>query len=147
MALRILTIAVAAWIYGFALVAGADAPSGKLTPVDTRAIQSVIQAQIEAFRHDDADAAFALASPNIQARFGTAKNFIAMVRAGYQAVYRPRLYRFLEVERVEGQIVQKVIAIGPDGKAVVALYPMARLNDGSWRTDGCYLVPLEEREA
>ena len=124
----------------------AETPSA-VSPAERQEIQNVIQAQIDAFRRDDAAAAFALASPSIQARFGTAENFLGMVRSGYEPVYRPRHYRFLELVLADGNWVQKVIVIGPDGLAVMALYPMVRLDDGKWRTDGCYLVPLAAKDA
>lgn len=44
------------------------------------AIRQVIEAQIAAFRRDDAEGAFALATPGIRAAFGTAANFLEMVR-------------------------------------------------------------------
>jgi hypothetical protein len=119
----------------------------EFTPAEEQAIHKVIQAQIEAFQRDDAAAAFALASPGIQEQIGTAENFLEMVRMGYEPVYRPRQYRFLDLIRAEGQVVQKVIVIGPDGLAVMAVYPMVRLKDGSWRTDGCVLVPLAHKDA
>jgi hypothetical protein len=145
--LRALWIAGALFLVGNAATAGAQSPGGGLAPADVQAVHKVIQGQIEAFRRDDAEAAFALASPAIQARFGTAANFLGMVRAGYQAVYRPRQYRFLDITPAYGEFVQKVLVTGPDGRAVMAIYPMIKLKDGSWRTDGCALVPLEATDA
>lgn len=125
----------------FAQAEGPDAPA------DAQAIRDVIRSQIEAFRRDDGEAAFALASPAIRARFGTAENFMRMVRDGYPPVYRPRAYRFLELSLRDGHPLQKLALIGPDGFAVLAIYPMVKLEDGSWRTDGCYLMPLESKDA
>ncbi len=148
------TLIFAAWVTCLALASGILGAPGvwaqaevEVSPADQQAIRKVIQSQIEAFRRDDAAAAFALASPGIQERFGSAALFIEMVRSAYEPVYRPRQFRFLETARVEGQVVQKVILIGPDGLAVLALYPMVRLKDGTWRTDGCYLVPMEAKDA
>ena len=105
-------------------------------------IRAAIGRQIQAFRHDDAAAAFGLASPGIQAQFGTPQAFLEMVRERYRPVYRPRAYQFLQIEMVEGQPVQQVLLVGPDGAEVLAYYPMQQADDRSWRTDGCYLVPL-----
>lgn len=113
-----------------------------ITEADRAAIRSVIQRQIEAFQRDDGPAAFALVSPGIRARFGTAERFLAMVRESYRPVYRPRQVAFLEAVAVEGQVMQKVLVTGPDGLRVMAIYPMLRLPDGAWVTDGCVLVPL-----
>ena len=50
---------------------------------------------------------------------------------------------FLEIVALGDRQVQKVLVVGPDGKAVIAMYPMQRQRDGSWRTDGCMLVDLD----
>ena len=111
---------------------------------DGAAIRGVIAAQMEAFARDDGESAFGFASPGIRERFGTAEVFMGMVRSGYQPVYRPQEVRF-EPLRVEGgEVVQPVVVVGPDGKAVLALYGMERQADGSWRISGCVLVPLPE---
>ncbi len=139
-------IVALAWVL-LALPAVGAASQEPEAPAEQQAIRKVIQSQIEAFQRDDAEAAFALASLGIQERFGTAENFLAVVRMGYEPVYRPRHFRFLELVRADGQFVQKVIVIGPDGLAVMAVYPMVRMKDGAWRTDGCYLVPLASKGA
>lgn len=111
---------------------------------DTEAIRSVIDRQIEAFRQDDGSQAFSFASPAIQARFGSPAAFMAMVRSGYPAVYRPLEVEFREL-RLEGdQAVQEVYFVGHDGKAALGLYRMERQPDGSWRIDGVRLVELPE---
>ncbi|MCB1883592.1 MAG: DUF4864 domain-containing protein [Geminicoccaceae bacterium] len=111
---------------------------------DAPAIRAVIEAQLKAFRSDDGAAAFAKASPGIQAMFGTPENFMAMVRQGYPQVYRPRAVEFADIVTERGRPVQRVRIVGPDGKVVMAHYPMQRQPDGSWRIDGCYLEELPE---
>lgn len=118
-----------------------------VSPADRAAIRDVIQSQVEAFRRDDADAAFGLASPTIRGMFGTSEVFMDMVRQGYQPVYRPKVFDFREVVALDGQVTQKVHVVGPDGRPVTAYYPMTRLPDGSWRIDGCYLQAPEEHQA
>ncbi len=112
-----------------------------LEVADQQAIQEVIAAQIEAFERDDAEAAFALASPGIQARFGNANNFIAMVRSGYQSVYRPQAKRFLELVIAHGAPMQRVEILDQQGKLQVAVYAMEKQSDGEWRISGCWLMP------
>ena len=107
-------------------------------------IRGVITAQIAAFRRNDAQAAFGFATPNIQSMFGTAENFIAMVETGYPPVWRPRDLQFGALENRDGQLVQKVELIGPDGAPALALYTMERGADGVWRIDGCALLPSEK---
>lgn len=108
-------------------------------------VVEVIEGQIAAFARDDGDAAFALASPDIRRTFMTAERFMAMVRSGFQPVYRPRSYSFGAPAIVEGIPVQPVRVIGPDGRGVVALYRMERQADGSWRIAGVSLHPTGER--
>lgn len=118
-----------------------------LSANDRAAIRDVIQAQVDAFRRDDGDAAFALASPGIQRMFGTAEVFMDMVRQGYQPVYRPRRFDFDGVVTLGGQPAQRVNVVGPDGRQVIAVYPMKRLPNGTWRIDGCFLKAPQEHQA
>ncbi len=103
-------------------------------------IRRVISAQIEAFRHDDGDAAIRFAAPNIKARFGDGPHFLAMVRQVYPSVYRPRSFQFLSLTPDHAVMVQKVALIGPDGVPALALYSMEHEADGSWRIAGCSLI-------
>lgn len=134
---------VAAVLFLLAVFSGSafaeDQPQG-ITTKDKAAIRDAISRQIAAFRRDDADAAFGLASPGIRATFGDAGRFIAMVRESYQAVYRPREVEFRDLLVQGGRFVQPVLVVGPDGVAKLALYPMERQRDGLWLIDGCYLI-------
>ena len=103
-------------------------------------ILEIIGAQLEAFQRDDAPAAFAFASPDIQAMFGTPDKFLKMVAEAYQPVYRPRALTYLDLIEKNGRHVQRVLFTVPDGKQVLALYMMARQPDGPWRIAGCVLV-------
>jgi hypothetical protein len=118
-----------------------------LSASDQAEIRKVIQAQVDAFRRDDGAAAFALASPGIQAMFGTPEIFMDMVRQGYQPVYRPRRFEFESIVSLGEQPAQTVAVVGPDGRPVVAVYPMKRLPDGTWRIDGCFLKAPQEHQA
>jgi len=131
-------------IISLALLAIAVLASPAL-PQDMRdsGIRDVINRQIEAFRRDDAAAAFAFASPTIQEMFGTAANFLSMVRQGYPKVYRPRELRFGKLEAVDGKLLQRVLVTGPDGTLVTAVYEMIEI-DGRWRINGCYLLRAGE---
>jgi Domain of unknown function (DUF4864) len=132
-------------LLGLAAAAAAQAPP--VSANDRAAIREVIEAQVEAFRRDDGDAAFGYASPAIRGLFGRPEIFMDMVRQGYQPVYRPQIFEFGEIVTLHGLITQKVHVVGPDGRPVTAYYPMTRLPDGSWRIDGCYLQAPEEHQA
>jgi Domain of unknown function (DUF4864) len=127
---------------GVASTAHAQEPSD-LSTRDREAIQSVINRQIEAFRHDDAAAAFRFAAPTIQSMFGDADHFMTVVRQDYQPVYRPRSFAFGRVIEAHEMLVQKVEVVGPDGRPRLALYTMERQADGTWRIAGCVLTTSE----
>jgi DNA-binding transcriptional LysR family regulator len=121
------------------LLAGAQAvPSS-----DAAAVRRVIEAQIDAFRRDDAARAFSYATPGIRLTFGSAENFMEMVRTQYAVVYRPRTVAFdAPIFVADGEIVQPVRLTDAEGRSWIAIYPMERGSDGVWRTNGCQLRRL-----
>jgi len=110
---------------------------------DRVGIRAVIEAQMQAFRRGDDDAAFGCASPMIQGMFATPDRFMAMVRGLYAPVHRPRSVEFGTVVEIDGRLVQKVELVGPDGAPALALYTMIRGPDG-WRIDGVALTESEK---
>jgi len=118
-----------------------------IAPTDRAAIAKVIQDQIAAFRVDDAARAFGFASPGIQAKFGTAEQFLEMVRTGYFPVYRAQDVTFRDVAIENGAPVQAVEIHDVQGDGVLALYFMERQPDGSWRLNGVLMTRLPERSA
>ena len=138
---HLLPLLLSAWLVAVPAVAATQEPG---SPADDAggagaAIRGVIQAQLDAFRRDDGEAAFAHASPGIRAMFGDAATFLGMVRSGYAPVYRPREVEFRDLGLEDGRPTQRVLLIGPDGAPVVARYTMERQPDGSWRIGGCIL--------
>lgn len=129
-------------ILAFAIVPLQALSQGAVSPGDARAVREVIEAQLDAFRRDDGERAFALATTGIRDVFGTAQKFMEMVRRSYPVVYRPRSVLFEAPVLVEGQVVQPVRMTDEEGRGWVAIYPMQRQPDGSWRTNGCQLSRL-----
>ncbi len=111
-----------------------------ITPADKSAIQDVIRRQMDAFQHDDAGAAYAFAAPNIKTIFPDARAFLEMVRRGYPPVYRPKEREFSALALRDGDLVQEVELIGPDGRPILALYTMEKEPDGHWAIAGCSLI-------
>jgi len=107
-------------------------------PVDIA--QNVIQSQIAAFLHDDAKAAYSLASPAIRGKFPTEAAFFDMVRKGYAPVYRPGNFAFGRSRVIGDTVVQEVLISGPDGKDWTALYQLVKLPDGSYKINGVHIV-------
>jgi Domain of unknown function (DUF4864) len=123
-----------------------SASAAEVSTADAAAIRMVIEQQLDAFARDDARRAFALATSGIRARFGTAEAFMAMVRADYPVVYRPRRVEFDKPVMVEGDTVQPVRMIDANGAAWMALYPMQRQANGAWRINGCQLARVAGRQ-
>jgi len=113
-----------------------------IPPRDARAVRAVIEAQLDAFQHDDAERAFSLATPGIRATFGDAQTFLHMVRQSYAVVYRPSSVAFETPVVVRGELLQPVRLTDAVGQLWLAVYPMQRQPDGSWRTNGCQLTRL-----
>lgn len=123
--------------------ATAGAQTAAPSPADRTAIRDVISRQIQAFQHDDAVAAFSLASRSIQQQMGTPARFLDLVRQHYEPVYRPQSTVFGRLLLQDGQIVQQVDLVGPDGRPAGALYSMEQEPDGGWRISGCVLTASE----
>jgi len=124
------------WFAAFALTTSvalqAQVPSG-----DASAIRAVIEAQLDAFKADDAPRAFSYAAPGIQALFGTPAKFLAMVQNEYPVVYRPASVDFLSVQEIDGQVSQVVQMTDTAGALWMAVYSLERQADRSWRISGC----------
>lgn len=118
-----------------------------VTAAEAREARTVIEAQLDAFRRDDAPRAFSYAASGIREMFGTPEKFMAMVRASYAVVYRPRTVAFIDPpERVGDELVVPVRLTDEGGRAWIALYPMQREPDGAWRINGCRLGRLGGQE-
>jgi Domain of unknown function (DUF4864) len=111
-----------------------------LTPDDQAEIRSVVQQQMFAIDQNNAEMAFAFASPGVQETFETSERFLFMVRRGYSALYKPRHVEFLALTVVNGEMVQPVRLVAQDGGVEVALYQMQRQEDHQWRINGCELA-------
>lgn len=120
--------------------------AAEISTTDAAAIRAVVEQQLDAFARDDARRAFGLATSGIRARFGNAEAFMAMVRAEYPVVYRPRRVDFENPVVIEGEIMQPVRMIDAEGAAWIALYPMQRQSNGVWRINGCQLARLTGRQ-
>lgn len=112
------------------------------TAESTAAIQAraVIEAQLDAFAADDAHRAFSYATPGTRARFGSAENFMAMVRTGYPAVYRPASVSFMPAKTDSDSVIQPLSIADEAGRLWIALYQLVRQPDASWRIESCQLI-------
>lgn len=125
----------------------ATSATAEIGSADRKEIRGVVQRQLEAFQSDDEVTAFSYAAPSVRAQFRTPAEFMRMVRNSYRAVYRPRAVKFFEPEVVNGEIIQAVQVVAPDGTVMVALYAMQHQPDKAWRIAGCKLVPANAQAA
>jgi hypothetical protein len=132
------------WVVGamasIAVLPLARGAQTRLTRSEWTAIKKAIAQQLAALRAGDGERAFGYASPGIQAQFGDAQTFMAMVRSSYSPLLGARYTEFLEGAVIDGVIVQPLRLIAPDNTVLVALYTMERQNR-SWRISGCQLAP------
>ncbi len=113
---------------------------------DVKAVRKVIEAQLDAFRKDDAARAFSYAAPEIQKMYPTPDRFMDMVRSQYAVVYRPHSVTFRPPRRVGDALVQPVRMTDQEGHPWLVVYPMERQPDGSWKINGCELGRLPGEE-
>ena len=117
------------------------ARAAPVSAADAKAAQAVIQSQLNAFAADDAKRAFSYAAPSIRTQFGTADNFLLMVRKGYPMVYRPANVSFAKPEMISGKLVQTVQFSDLEGAEWVATYHLERQRNKVWRISACVVEP------
>ncbi len=123
-----------------ALLLALPAQGGVLEDGEAEQVRQVIVAQLSALALDDADSAFATATPAVQAAVGSAGRFLAMVRGAYPMVVRPQSVTFHKPETDEdepGTVVQLVEVRDQAGQSWLALFALERQPDASWRISGC----------
>ena len=130
-----------------ALTLGFAAHALPFTPAQETSVRAVVEGQLAALARDDAVKAFSFAAPNVRQAVGSPAAFLAMVRLGYPAIYRPASVAFLKPEGKEGQAIQRVQMVDASGDAWLAIYSLQLQKDRSWRITGCNVVPSKARMA
>jgi hypothetical protein len=108
-----------------------------LTATTSRAL---VERQLGAFERDDAEAAYALASPMIKQMFGDAGQFMTMVRDHYAPVYRHRSVDFGAFKESGDEASLEATLIDNDNVVWTALYTFGRATNGDWLISGCVLA-------
>jgi hypothetical protein len=104
-------------------------------------VQHVVEQQLKALAHEDANQAFALADADLRTQFGNAEDFMATVRAKYPMLVRPASVLFLKPETDGTIAMQKVRVTDTDGSAWSLTYLLNRQQDDQWRISGCVVTP------
>lgn len=116
------------------------AGASPLNDTEADAVRQVVVAQLQAFADDDADSAFATATPGVREAIGEPGRFLAMVRGAYPMVYRPATVAFLKPEEDSGTVLQMVRITDGDDKSWIALFALERQPDATWRISGCVVT-------
>lgn len=125
------------------LLVPALAGAAQLAEPDARAVRQVVEAQLEAFAADDAARGFSYASSSIQAQFGDANNFMAMVRSGYPMPVWPTAVSFFQPQVEVGTpatMTQLVQLRAREGSLWMATYVFERQTAAGWRISGCVVA-------
>lgn len=129
-----------AWLTVLSLWAAAH--DATLTPAETDGAQKVVQAQLDAFASGDAHKAFALADAELRTRFGSAQDFLAMVRSHYPMVHHPASVSFLAPQTDNGVVVQRVRVADGEGRHWLLTYLLhQQRSEHQWRISACLVAP------
>jgi hypothetical protein len=135
-------------LVGMALAAASmqlKARADTLTGPDVQQVQQVVMAQLKAFSTEDADAAFAAATPEVRKSVGDPGRFLALVRGNYPMVYHPAGFAFLQPQVDKDQVLQAVALRDDEDKTWIALFTLERQPDNSWRIGACIVAENDWR--
>ncbi len=124
------------FVVGFALVTPTTF-AGEPAPPDAR---SVVAEQLDAFERDDATTAWSLAAPEMREKFGSASEFIGMVRSRYGPIYSHRSFDFGLSARKGDEIGMLVTIVDDNNEVWSALFLLSKQRGGEWRTANCLLT-------
>lgn len=128
------------FLLALALAAASASMRVSATPLpapEADAVRQVVVAQLLAFAEDDADSAFATATPSVREAIGNPIRFLALVRGAYPMVYRPAAVTFLKAEHDSDVVLQMVHIVDAQDKSWIALFLLERQPDATWRISGC----------
>ena len=112
-------------------------------PSHDRAIRLTISQHIAAFQRRDTQAAWALASPNLQARFTSPNGYMAMAEAHYPALFEAQNFDFnaraKRLVQYKQTRVQNLFLTDQRCKGYWVAFTMQKQPDGSWKIAGCQL--------
>ncbi len=112
-----------------------------LTAGEKTAVEGIITQQLNAFAAGNGAEAYSYAAPLIQQIFPDPESFMAMVKKGYEPVYRHQKFEFgASFSDNVGRPAQRVTITGLDGVQYEAVYTMEKQPDGTWKIAGCYLA-------
>jgi hypothetical protein len=109
--------------------------------------RAIIQRQLDAFKSNDADSAFALASPGLKETYSNPHNFMESVRSGETPFFKRRMTEYQDFVTSGDDAAQSVVLVDDDSYVWTVVYKLARQPDGSWLIDGVVLVKSDALDA
>ncbi len=131
----------ALWLAFSALMSPWAVSAAVLPETQAEAVRRVVSGQLKALAAGDADRAYAYATAAIQAQFGNARNFMAMVQGSYGMLIRPSGVSFFQAQRLDGAVTQVVQVRDLSGRLWRATYTLEAQPDLAWRIGGCSVAP------
>jgi hypothetical protein len=109
--------------------------------------QAIIQRQLDAFKKNDADSAFSLASPGLKETYSNPHNFMDSVRSGETPFFKRRMVEYHDFVTSGDDAAQSVVLVDDDSSVWTVVYKLSRQPDGSWLIDGVVLVKSDALDA
>src|SRR5579872_312154 len=109
--------------------------------------RAVIQRQLDAFKQNDADGAFAQATPGLKETYSDPRRFMESVRSGDTPFFKRRMIEYHDFVASGDDAAQSVVLIDDDSSVWTVVYKLARQPDGSWLIDGVILVKSDALDA
>ncbi len=109
--------------------------------------RAIIQRQLDAFKQNDADSAFALASPGLRETYANPHNFMESVRSGETPFFTRRMIEYHDFVAAGDVAAQSVVLVDDDSYVWTVVYKLSRQPDGSWLIDGVVLVKSDALDA
>jgi hypothetical protein len=116
-----------------------------LSGAEALQVQAVVMAQLKAFSEEDADAAFATATPEVRKSVGDPRRFLALVQGNFPMVVHPAGLAFLAPQMEKNQVLQAVALRDADDKTWLALFTLERQPDNTWRIGACIVAENDWR--
>ena len=108
---------------------------------------ALVQRQLDAFEHGDAEGAYALAAPGLRESYVDSRNFMEMVRVKYAPLIHRRATEF-GIFAIDGDTAaQNLVLVDDDGGVWSVVYALTRQPDGSWLVGGVLLMQSDATDA
>ena len=111
---------------------------------DKSLIRQLIEKQLQAFKDNDSEAAFALTSPKIQSKF-TPQDFVRALKREYRAILEPRSIMFRNFTLVENFPALVSMIMDREGNLAKVIFIVQHQQDYSWRVHGYELAGISEK--